>query len=382
MRAVAIVAGTRPELVKLAPVALALQRMGYLYKFVNTGQHYDYDLSGSFIDNLGLPEPDCELGVRADTPAGLTGRMIVQIAEAISEFSPALMIVQGDTNTTLAATIAALKEGIPIGHVEAGLRSHDWRMPEEHNRRMVDHVSNFLYAPTQRALQNIVEEKAPGIKHLTGNTVIDAIVNNMPKAEAISEIQGKLDFDEFILATAHRAENVDNPEVLRELVNAFRNSPLPIVFPVHPRTLQRLKCMALLEKLVSAGNVQLLPPVGYFDFLVLMKRSSLIVTDSGGVQEEATAPPIRKRVVVVRSSTERPEAVESGFAVIAGTRSENILRCISQSLDSQEELPSKSPFGDGSAGTLIAKLAVDVASSEKYEEAIAVPNPISVSVGD
>jgi UDP-N-acetylglucosamine 2-epimerase (non-hydrolysing) len=359
--------------------------MRFPFKFVYSGQHYDYELSQSFIRDLGLPEPDRELGVRAISPAALTGQIIIETAEVIRELDPALILVQGDTNTTLAATIAALKEGVHIGHVEAGLRSYDWRMPEEHNRRMIDHVSNFLYAPTRRALQNTIDEKAPGIKHLTGNTVIDAIIDNMPKAEVVSDISSRLHFDDFILATAHRAENVDNPKVLREFVDAFRNSPLPVVFPVHPRTVQCLRHLSLLDRLVSAGNVQLLPPIGYFDFLVLMKRSSLILTDSGGVQEEATAPPIRKRVVVMRNSTERPEAVESGFAMIAGTRSESILLCISQSLDSQERLPSISPFGDGESGALIAKLATNIVSSEtRYEQAIPAPKPISIvtSTGD
>ncbi len=360
-----IIAGTRPELVKLAPIVLAFRRMRFPFKFVYTGQHYDYELSRSFINELGLPEPDRELGVRADSSATLTGQIIIQAAKAIRELGPSLVLVQGDTNTTLSATIASLKEGVPVAHVESGLRSYDWRMPEEHNRRMIDHVSSYLFAPTERAMMNVLKEKVPGVKHVTGNTVIDATINNMPKAEAMSRIAEKLHFEEFILATTHRAENVDNPHVLREFVEAFRDSPLPVVFPIHPRTVQRLRSFGLYDRLVSRANVQLLPPVGYFDFLILMKLSSLILTDSGGIQEEATSPPIRKRVVVMRSSTERPEAVESGFAKLAGTRKQDILRYTVESLECEEWLPSRSPFGNGSTGELIADLVAEIVNSER-----------------
>ncbi len=356
--------------------------MRFPFKFVYTGQHYDYELSRSFINELTLPEPDRQLGVRSDSSATLTGQIVIQAARAIRELGPSVVLVQGDTNTTLSATIASLKERVPVAHVESGLRSYDWRMPEEHNRRMIDHVSSFLFAPTEKALMNIVEEKVPGAKHVTGNTVIDATITNMPKAEAISTIPEKLHFGEFILATAHRAENVDNPYVLREFVEVFRGSPLPVVFPIHPRTVQRLRRFDLLERLLSQGNVQLLPPVGYFDFLILMKRCSLILTDSGGIQEEATSPPIRKRVVVMRDSTERPEAVESGFAKIGGTRKEDLLRCVVQSLECEDKLPTRSPFGNGSAGKLTAELVIEIVTGEGlrlHQIDTSYPSPIAVT---
>lgn len=364
MNSTTIIAGTRPELVKMAPIVQSLERRRTPFSFINTGQHYDQDLSGSFIKDLGYPKPACELNDRADNPADLTGQIIMGVAAALRQLTPSLVLVQGDTNTTLAATIAALKEGIPVGHVESGLRSYDWRMPEEHNRRMVDHSSNYLFAPTETALRNIVAEKAPGIKQVTGNTVIDAIMANLPIAEAKSEILGQLRFSDFILATAHRAENVDDPNVLRQFVDAFLDSPLPIVFPVHPRTVERLKQSGLLDKLLASENIQLLPPVGYYDLLVLMKNCSLVLTDSGGLQEEATAPEIRKRVVVMRTSTERPEAVESGFAELAGTRREDILHCVDDGLDNPEVLPSMSPFGDGLAGSRIATCVTDILDSD------------------
>ncbi len=363
MNSATIIAGTRPELVKMAPIVQSLERRRTPFSFINTGQHYDQELSGSFIKDLGYPKPEYELNDRANNPADLTGQIIMGVAAALRQLTPSLVLVQGDTNTTLAATIAALKEGIPVGHVESGLRSYDWRMPEEHNRRMVDHSSNYLFAPTETALRNVVAEKAPGIKRLTGNTVIDAIMRNLPIAEANSLILEQLRFSEFILATAHRAENVDDPNVLKEFVGAFLDSPLPIVFPVHPRTVERLKRAGLLDKLLESQNIQLLPPVGYYDLLVLMKNCSLVLTDSGGLQEEATAPEIRKRVVVMRTSTERPEAVDSGFAELAGTRRDNILRCVNEGLDNPERLPSMSPFGDGLAGSRITSYVADILES-------------------
>jgi len=363
----------------MAPIIKALRLRRFHFKFVNSGQHYDHQLSGSFINDLGLPEPDCNLDVRAETPAASTGEMVIRAAQAIKKLDPSLVLVQGDTNTALAATIAALKEAVPVGHVESGLRSYDWRMPEEHNRRMIDHVSNYLFAPTSTASRNLLDEKAPGQVYVTGNTVIDAIINNMPKAEAISEITERLRFSEFILATAHRAENVDNPHVLREFIEVFRNLPLPVAFPVHPRTVNRLRQLDLLDRLDASEQIQLLPPVGYFDFLMLMKRCSLILTDSGGVQEEATAPTIRKRVVVMRNSTERPEAVDSGFAKIAGTRKDDILKCAIDSLECDEELPSRSPFGTGRAGEEIARLSVEIVNSDNRPmQILATAHPIVI----
>ncbi len=373
-----IIAGTRPELIKMAPIALALKRQRVHFKFLYTGQHYDHELSRAFISELGLPEPDYDLGIRAGHSATLTGEVVIRAAQAIRELDPALALVQGDTNTALAATIAAIKEKVPVGHVESGLRSYDWRMPEEHNRRMIDHVSNYLFAPTERALLNLFEEKAPGSKHVTGNTVIDATINNMSRAESISTISQRLRFREYVLVTAHRAENVDDPVVLRSFVEVFQGMPLPVVFPVHPRTVNRLRSLGLLRKLTSHRNVQLLPPVGYFDFLILMKRSSLILTDSGGVQEEATSPPIRKRVVVMRNSTERPEAVEWGFARLAGTSKQEIIRCAVGMLETRTKLPSKSPFGDGSSGKTIGRLVAEIVESRLRPSQAQQPTQFSV----
>jgi len=243
-----------------------------------------------------------------------------------------------------------------VGHVEAGLRSYDVRMPEEHNRRMVDHASTYLFAPTSQAKQNLLKENVWGKIYVTGNTVIDAVIQHMALAEKRSTILEELEYDEYALATAHRAENVDDSKVLENFVEAFLEAPIPVVFSVHPRTEKRLRHHDMWNQLSKSGNVQLLPPAGYLDFLVLMKNCKVLLTDSGGLQEEATAPPIKKRVLVMRISTERPEAVEAGFARVVGTKKASILRGISDVLEDKTEVPLRSPYGNGDAGQKIAQI--------------------------
>jgi UDP-N-acetylglucosamine 2-epimerase (non-hydrolysing) len=249
-----------------------------------------------------------------------------------------------------------VKLGIPVGHVEAGLRSFDLRMPEEYNRRLTDHLSKFLFAPTEVARGNLEKESVWGDIYVTGNTVIDAVVQHMPMAEKRSHILDEVRFNRFALVTAHRAENVDDPVVLKNFVEAFSEAPIPVVYPIHPRSRKRLRQQRLLSKLSRSENVQLLPPLGYFDFLVLMKHCDIIITDSGGIQEEATAPEIRKPVLVTRLSTERPEAVTSGFAKIVGVKKENILSGVKKTLNEKHALPTVSPYGDGTAAKRIVEI--------------------------
>jgi UDP-N-acetylglucosamine 2-epimerase (non-hydrolysing) len=240
--------------------------------------------------------------------------------------------------------------------VEAGLRSFDLRMPEEHNRRLTDHVSAYLFAPTERAESNLRSENVWGKIYVTGNTIIDAVIQHLPIAEKKSEILKKIRFEKFALATAHRAENVDDLSVLKSFIEVFAESAVPVVYPMHPRTKKRLRQNGLYTKVKKLDNVQILPPLGYLDFMVLMKKSEFIITDSGGIQEEATAPSIRKTVLVIRLSTERPEAVEAGFAKVVGTDKHEILAAIGAALTRRKELPRKSPFGEGNAAEKIVEI--------------------------
>jgi len=353
---VTIVVGTRPETIKMAPIIRELEKQKIDFHFIHTGQHYDYNMSLQFIKELDLPNPDFSFKLKNKNPASQIGEMMTKLDEVLANLETKLLLIQGDTNTMLSAALTGIKLGIRVGHVEAGLRSYDWRMPEEHNRRMVDHISDILYAPTEMAKGNLVEERVHGEIHVTGNTIIDAVIQNMPIAEKRSKIMRSIKFKEFSLATVHRAENVDDPETLTGFVKAFIDSPIPIVFPAHPRTITRLKQQNLYEKLDNAENVQLMPPIGYFDFLILMKNCRIIITDSGGIQEEATVPCIRKPVFVLRPSTERPESVEAGFVKIVGVNVNNILKALNDSLDKTMDLPLISPFGDGKASEKIVRI--------------------------
>lgn len=349
MKPVVVVTGTRPEIIKMAPVLRELRKRRVPTVFVHCGQHYDYCMAEQFIEELELPAPDYFFKVRAAFPTFQMTRIMAQMDAVLKKTEPAIVLVEGDTNTVLAAALTANKRGVPVGHVEAGLRSFDLRMPEEHNRRLADHISAFLFAPTERAKANLLRENVWGKIFVTGNTVIDAVNQHLPLAEKKSRILEKIKFEKFVLATAHRAENVDDLAVLKNFIGAFAESPLPVVYPMHPRTKKRLSQNKLLAQVRKQRNIQILPPVGYLDFLVLMKKCELIVTDSGGIQEEATAPAIRKPVLVIRLSTERQEAVEAGFAKVVGTEKTNILNAIKATLASKKELPKDSPFGDGHA---------------------------------
>lgn len=354
-----VVVGTRPEIIKMAPVLRALRKKEIPFKFIHCGQHYDYNMSQQFIENLELPLPDFSFRIRISSPGEQTARIMAHMDRLLKQLGPSIVLVEGDTNTVLAAALAANKRGLPVGHVEAGLRSYDLRMPEEHNRRLTDHISEYLFAPTTRSETNLKKENVWGKVYVTGNTVIDAVNQHLPIAERKSDILKKIRFKTFLLATAHRAENVDDIAVLRNFLGILKESPLPVVYSMHPRTKKRLRQSRLLSQITESDNIQLFPPLGYLDFLVLMKKSELIITDSGGIQEEATAPSIRKPVLVLRISTERPEAVESGFAKVVGTSKEKAITAITEALAKHEKLPSKSPYGDGKAAEKITEIIQD-----------------------
>jgi len=356
MGTIMVVGGTRPEIVKMAPIIRALKKNRMPFIFTHCGQHYDYNMSQQFIEELELPAPNYSYKLKAYSQGTQTARILAHMEKLLNQTSPSLVLVEGDTNGVLATALAAVKLGIPIGHVEAGLRSFDFRMPEEHNRRLTDHISSYLFAPTEVAKTNLKRENVWGKKYVTGNTVIDAVIQHLPIAEKKSKILRSIHFEKFALATAHRAENVDDPIVLRNFVQAFAEAPIPVVYPMHPRTKKRLRRSKILAQVRKIKNLKILPPLGYLDFLVLMKKCVMIITDSGGIQEEATAPPIRKPVLVTRLSTERPEAVKAGFAKVVGVEKRNIVKAMKETLNRNERLPDISPYGDGTAAEKISRI--------------------------
>ena len=356
MKPVIVITGTRPEIIKMAPVIRALRNRKIPTLFVHCGQHYSHYMSQQFIDDLELPAPDYAFKVKVSSPGKQISRIIAQIDRLMQKIDSSIVLVEGDTNTVLSAALAANKLRIPVGHIEAGLRSFDLRMPEEHNRRLTDHISSLLFTPTQTTKKNLKKENTWGKIFVTGNTVIDAVNEHLTIAERKSQILSKINFKKYILATAHRAENVDNITVLKNFINVFAECPLPVVYPIHPRTEKRLRQNGLYSQFKKISNLQIMPPLGYLDFLVAMKNSEVILTDSGGIQEESTAPAVRKPVLVMRISTERSEAVDAGFAKVVGTRKEKILSAINSVLEFRHELPVRSPFGDGHAAERIAEI--------------------------
>ena len=348
----AIVMGTRPEIIKLAPIIDKLSSKNSTVIF--TGQHYDYSMSIKFIEQLGLKKPDYSLKISHSNPSIQMGQIITKLSRILQELKPDTVIVQGDTNTVLAASLTSLKSGFPISHVEAGLRSFDWRMPEEHNRIATDHISEFLFAPTKVSQKNLITEKVHGKSFVTGNTVIDSI----KKFSKLSSKRSSIDvsIDDYILMTLHRAENVDHKNSLSSIIKAIIDSKEDIIFPIHPRTVNRLKQFNLYNKLVNAKNIILLNSVGYFEMLELLKNSSFIITDSGGIQEEITSPQIKKKAIIVRKTTDRPESVDSGYAKLVGVSYSKILSSIKELKYNPPKITKKSPYGIGNTSEKIINI--------------------------
>jgi len=353
MKKILIITGTRPEIIKMSPIIRKLNKQNLL--FIHTGQHYDYNLSLKFIKDLSLPKPNINFQLTSSDPTSQISEIILKLKKKITSENVSMMCVEGDTNTVLACSIFALKNKIPIAHIESGLRSMDWRMPEEHNRIMVDHISDLLFAPTKDAQKNLNLEKVHGKIFVTGNTVIDALEQHVPMALKKSKI--KIPKEDYILLTLHRPENVDNGTILSNLINAVISLPYTVLFPIHPRTKQNLKRFGLDKKLKTKKDLILLPPQGYFDFLKIMKYCKFIITDSGGIQEEATSPSLRKFTIVVRKTTDRPEAVKAGFAKVVGMDSKKIMQAVEKQLNiGSNKLPRKSPYGSGNSANKILKI--------------------------
>ncbi len=353
------VLGTRPEIVKLAPIIKECENRNIDCFLLHTGQHYSKFMSDLFLKDLDLREPDRNLNIGSGTHGEQTAKALVGIEKELVKEKPDVVIVQGDTNAVLSAALASVKMGIPVAHVEAGLRSYDTRMPEEHNRRLTDHVSSYLFAPTQKSAENLRKEDVWGKIFITGNTVIDVLEERLPAARKRGFVIEDVEPNAFILLTLHRVENVDNEEVLSGLVDGLLQLETNIVFPAHPRTVARLEKFGLLEKLQSRETMHIIEPTGYIDFLALLDSCSYVLTDSGGIQEEATAPSINKKVFVLRTSTERPEAVASGHASVVGVSPSEFPKAIRIAVEAGLNSKRSCPYGEGSASQKIVNILVD-----------------------
>ncbi|MEM3941808.1 MAG: UDP-N-acetylglucosamine 2-epimerase (non-hydrolyzing) [Candidatus Bathyarchaeia archaeon] len=375
MKPVMVVAGTRPEVIKLAPVLRGLNEAGVDYVLVWSGQHYDYLLSQVFFEEFGLDGADVDLGVGSGSHAQQTGQIMAGLEGLIGERKPALVVAEGDTNTVLAAALTAAKCHVPFAHVEAGLRSWNMLMPEEVNRRVADAVASLHFAPTEWAALNLLFEGVSSRSvHVTGNTIVDAVKQFTPRVEELSEkVLGAygLERGRYLLVTLHRAENTDNAERLRGVVEALTElaAHFRVVFPAHPRTRKMLAGLGLLGRLENA--VMLMEPLGYFEFLALLANCLVVLTDSGGVQEEAFT--LKVPTVTLRYNTERPETTMYGVNVLAGAEAYRIVECTLRQAERAGEirrLSFENPFGDGEAGRRIAKLL-----KEAVESGLAVVEP-------
>jgi UDP-N-acetylglucosamine 2-epimerase (non-hydrolysing) len=346
-KSIAFVLGTRPELIKVAPL---VKLFGDQARLIHTGQHYDEQLSGQFLAELGIGEPDVLLDVGGRTRGTQIGDATSQLEAAFSTDPPDVVVVHGDTNATVAGALAANATNIPLVHLEAGLRSFDRAMPEEHNRVVADHLADLCLAPTETNRANLAAEGIGGDKViLTGNTVVDAVEALRPGPGERAGILSRHDLapSEFILATFHRPENVDSPDVLATILTELAAAPVPVLLPLHPRTRAKVNAFGL-DGLLKA--LQVVEPIGYREFLGLAAESALLVSDSGGVQEEASI--LKRPVLVVRNSTERPEILGT-FAQLAGP-GPLISTWIGQLLADLPGLHGRlatmpSPYGDGTS---------------------------------
>ena len=362
---VAIVLGTRPEIIKLSPVIRACERQNVSYSVIHTGQHYSESLDAVFFDQLELPNPGHQLGVGSDTHAKQTAEMMVGIEEILLKQDPEVVLVQGDTNTVLAGAIATSKLDIDLGHIEAGLRSFDQEMPEETNRVLSDHVGDYLFAPTETSRGLLLKEGVSEDRiYVTGNTVVDAVQENKEIAEtkssALTDL--KLADQKFGLVTAHRAENVDCSERFADLLEGVQlvgeEFDMEMVYPIHPRAKERLEEFSL----AVPEKVRLIDPQDYLDFLRLQQEAEVILTDSGGIQEEASI--LGVPCVTLRDNTERPETLEIGANELAGTDPEVILSCAVDMMETDRTWDN--PFGDGNAAEKILEIiTTDIREDQK-----------------
>ncbi|MGM5482226.1 MAG: non-hydrolyzing UDP-N-acetylglucosamine 2-epimerase [Nanobdellota archaeon] len=362
---VCIVIGTRPEIIKMSPLIRACINKGLDFYILHTGQHYSYEMDKKICEDLEIPLPKYNLGVGGQPYRKQVGMMVREIMEVLRKEEPDIVFVQGDTNSVLAAALASNKLSIPIGHHEAGLRSHDTTMLEETNRIITDHIADFLFSPTKDALKNLKDEgiNEKNVFH-TGNTVVDAIEQNLELANKKKEVlkELKIKENEYVLVTAHRAENVDNVEKLKGIFDGLmllqQYLQLPIICPIHPRT----KKLVDEHKIDVNENIILIEPLGYLEFLQLEGHAKLIVTDSGGIQEEACI--LKIPCVTIRENTERPETIESGANILAGTEPKRILKACQEML--QKKTNWKNPFGDGKAGERILRLWIENARTDLF----------------
>jgi len=347
---IASIVGARPQFIKCAPVSREL-RKGHEEILVHTGQHYDHGMSEVFFEELRIPKPDYNLGIGSGTHGRQTGAMLGAIEDVLEKEKPDVVLVYGDTNSTLAGALAAAKLHIPVAHVEAGLRSFDRRMPEEVNRVLTDHASDLLFCPTETAVGNLAAEGITKGVFLVGDVMLDAMNYNRAIAEERSRILEDVGVEpgDYIAVTIHRPSNTDERENMVAILGALEDAGKPVVFPVHPRTRKFLREYGLLAQMPE--NVRVVQPLGYLDMIRLMAHAEKILTDSGGVQKEAYM--LGVPCITLRENTEWVETVEAGWNVLVGAGRDRIVDAIRYFSPGSRQ---KEIFGNGNASILIGKI--------------------------
>jgi UDP-N-acetylglucosamine 2-epimerase len=322
---IASIIGARPQFIKIAPLQDEISKR-HEHLLIHTGQHYDYEMSKVFFEELSIPDPDYNLGIGSGSHANQTGRMLMAIEEVLLKEKPDLVIVYGDTNSTLAGALAAAKLLIPIAHVEAGLRSFNMKMPEEVNRVITDHISSIFLCPSDTAAQNLAREGIINRVHVVGDTMIQCLMDVEQKLSKSFLQNFGVTENNYILATIHRQENADVKERLEVIIKALAKCGIEVLLPLHPRTARSIRLWGLEDLIISSGNVKILPPLNFIAFTSLEKYARTIVTDSGGVQKEAYYFGVP--CVTMREETEWVETVKDGWNVLVGADEEKILRAI------------------------------------------------------
>jgi UDP-N-acetylglucosamine 2-epimerase (non-hydrolysing) len=350
----AFIIGTRPEIIKMAPIIRECKKQGIKALIIHTGQHYSYEMDKVFFEELNLRSPDYALGVGSGTDAEQVGKILVGVENVLMNEQPDVVLVEGDTNSVFAGAYAATKLHVEVGHVEAGLRSFDRFMPEEINRILTDHVSDFLFAPTAKSKENLLAEGISANKiSITGNTIVDAVHQNLQLAQKRQSVLNELSIEKnnYFLITTHRRENVDNKlrlnGILKGLTELHHEFDVPIIFPMHPRTRNRVA-----EFNLALDGITPISPIGFLEFLLLEANAELVITDSGGVQEEACI--LKVPCITVRNNTERPETIAVHSNLLVGTQPDQILNGAKAMLNTPRNW--NNPFGNGDAGERIVSV--------------------------
>ncbi len=361
------VVGARPNFMKIAPIMAACAKYDDIESvLVHTGQHYDEKMSDLFFRELGIPKPDINLGIGGGTHAEQTAAIMTAFEPVVIEQAPDAVLVVGDVNSTIATGLVAVKLGIQLIHVEAGLRSGDRSMPEEINRILTDAISDQLFCTEQSGVDHLLREGVDDGKiHLVGNVMIDTLLKNKEQADRSAILEDlKLRQGEYAVLTLHRPSNVDDSDTLDRLIGVLElvQNDIPVIFPIHPRTRKNLAAFGLSDRIEQATNLHLIDPIGYLDFMKLMANAKLVLTDSGGIQEETTI--LKVPCLTLRENTERPITIEFGTCEIVGTDSDQILSAYNRIMTEQSNQPRTPPLWDGKAAERIVDILRDRHSAQ------------------